>query len=161
MSEYTAGKTYEIYEQAGWLKATYVGPLRGRWLFEMETTLDLARVALMGNIREIPVKPERKFKMGDTVRCLDWPKVWHNGTVVGPHPEDPNCTVIYNVQQGLSTARNECVELIPERHKIEGWVNVYENSQHSLRSTREEADAFQLPDRIACIYVSGTEGIEP
>jgi hypothetical protein len=37
---------------------------------------------------------------------------------------------------------------------------VYPVSNSDIHSTRESADAFARPDRVACVFVSGEEGKE-
>lgn len=47
--------------------------------------------------------------------------------------------------------------------RVSGWVNVYPphmNVQMSLRRSRAEANLHAGVDRIACIYVSGVEGVD-
>jgi len=44
--------------------------------------------------------------------------------------------------------------------KVEGWVNVYDYVFSSIYPTRELANIGATPSRVACIYVSGTEGVE-
>lgn len=48
-----------------------------------------------------------------------------------------------------------------EPRKISGWVNVYEGGVTPLFATREAAEGCWPERRLACIYVTGTEGVEP
>lgn len=53
--------------------------------------------------------------------------------------------------------------------KVEGWANTYPNgttqmfyaTKQNLGDARKQADLGALPQRSACVYVSGTEGVEP
>ena len=41
-----------------------------------------------------------------------------------------------------------------------GWVNIYPDGARSIYETKERADYCANSDRIACVYVTGTEGEE-
>jgi len=46
--------------------------------------------------------------------------------------------------------------------KVSGWINIYQGNLHSgLYSAKILADSMRDPDRIACVYVEGTEGVDP
>jgi hypothetical protein len=48
-----------------------------------------------------------------------------------------------------------------EPAEIKGWVNVYPYTMSRCHKTRDEADRSAMADRLACVYVSGVEGVEP
>ena len=45
--------------------------------------------------------------------------------------------------------------------KVSGWVNIYPSGPPTLYPTKQDADLNAHSTRIACVYVSGTEGDEP
>ena len=67
----------------------------------------------------------------------------------------PDGTVYSGQQHGL-----DVVGEWREPVSIAGWLNVYDGHQFFYPS-RELADGRAGTRRIACIYVSGTEGVEP
>lgn len=44
---------------------------------------------------------------------------------------------------------------------VKGWVNIYENVGRLFHATKDLADKNSAGERVACIYVTGTEGVEP
>lgn len=44
------------------------------------------------------------------------------------------------------------------RPRVKGWVNVYHNYASKMRPSKERADAFADPARLACIYIDVEEG---
>ncbi len=101
-----------------------------------------------------------EFKNGD--------KVWFDGCVclyVGKHPAFD--TVVLFALESKQLLHVLAHRLYPYREpvKVSGWVNVYKGLasrlNYSFHATRDCADSGAYIDRIACIYVSGTEGVEP
>lgn len=68
---------------------------------------------------------------------------------------------------GRGHSSKECgIDIISEWKepvKVSGWVNVYQHFPCShIYATREKAEELaDKNDRVACIFVSGTEGEEP
>lgn len=98
-----------------------------------------------------------EFKNGDKV-------TWKGETCyfVGKAPTAENLAVIVR--------RNKLEfilldQLLPYREpvKVAGWINVYsEYILSNIYPDRQAADLGAIADeRIACVYVSGTEGVEP
>ena len=52
-------------------------------------------------------------------------------------------------------------EEVKEPMKVSGWVNVYNDGNLFFHSTKPKADEFAGADIKCCVYVSGTEGVEP
>jgi hypothetical protein len=46
---------------------------------------------------------------------------------------------------------NDLIEVKPVR-VFEGWINIYEHLETVVHQTREAADEFANPHRIACLY---------
>lgn len=59
---------------------------------------------------------------------------------------------------------DSCMDLVSEWRdpvEVKGWVNIYPTGPgHQFFRNKEDADEGRSIGRIACVYVSGTEGTE-
>ncbi len=102
-----------------------------------------------------------EFKNGDKVTLRNDMVSWW---FVGYHPHDRSRCIVYNIGRPYET---EITNVMPYREpvKVAGWVNVYPDGVGAtLFDKKGEADfsaTLMKPYPVACIYVSGTEGVEP
>lgn len=83
---------------------------------------------------------------------------------VGTNKNGENDIITYR-HNGSAVNRGDIKNIVGvwrEPIKLSGWVNVYkDNYLGGIYLKKEEALSQERASRIACIYVSGTEGVVP
>lgn len=102
-----------------------------------------------------------KFKTGDKVTDN---RTFKEGpyTVAAQHPLWDDVIIAVDSYGTPHCLSEPHLALYREPIKVAGWVNVYPKwLAPCVHDSKEEADAEATKDRIACVYVTGTEGEKP
>jgi hypothetical protein len=87
------------------------------------------------------------------------------GLIIKPDHSSSSCIWFGNGTEDMGEPYSEnrnLVDVWTEPRKISGWVNVNPHGWHSVfYDARAQADKCAMRDRLACIYVSDTEGVGP